>query len=73
MRQHRLPVAANRQSLTAFKLLAAASRELDLFWGTVNTAVLLTSSFTMALAVHAAKVAPPFYAGPSQSAKKDYS
>lgn len=34
---------------------AAASRELDLFWGTVNTAVLLTSSLTMALAVHAAE------------------
>ena len=35
---------------------AAASHELDLFWGTVNTAVLLTSSLTMALAVHAAQV-----------------
>lgn len=34
---------------------AAASRELDLLWGTVNTVVLLTSSLTMALAVHAAK------------------
>ncbi|HMC12522.1 MAG TPA: cytochrome c oxidase subunit 3 family protein [Pirellulaceae bacterium] len=34
---------------------AAASRELDLFWGTVNTAVLLTSSLTMALAAHAAE------------------
>ena len=34
---------------------AAASRELELFWGTVNTVVLLTSSLTMALAVHAAK------------------
>jgi len=35
---------------------AAASHELDLFWGTVNTGVLLTSSLTMALAAHAAEV-----------------
>jgi cytochrome c oxidase subunit 3 len=34
---------------------AAASRELDLVLGTVNTAVLITSSLTMALAVHAAQ------------------
>ena len=34
---------------------AAASRQLDLFWGTVNTVVLLTSSLTMALAGHAAR------------------
>lgn len=34
---------------------AAASRELDLVWGTINTAVLLTSSLTMAGAVHAAE------------------
>jgi len=34
---------------------AAASHELDLFWGTVNTAVLLTSSLTIALAHHAAE------------------
>lgn len=34
---------------------AAASHELDLFWGTVNTAVLLTSSLTMALAAQAAE------------------
>jgi cytochrome c oxidase subunit 3 len=34
---------------------AAASHKLDLFWGTVNTIVLLTSSLTMALAVHAAE------------------
>jgi len=33
---------------------AAASRHLDLFWGTTNTLVLLSSSLTMALAVHAA-------------------
>jgi cytochrome c oxidase subunit 3 len=36
---------------------AAASRELDLWLGTLNTAVLLTSSLTMALSVHAAKMA----------------
>lgn len=35
---------------------AAASHHLDLFWGTVNTAVLLTSSLTMALSAHAAEV-----------------
>ena len=35
---------------------AAASRELDLVLGTVNTAVLLCSSLTMALAVHAAQL-----------------
>jgi cytochrome c oxidase subunit III len=34
---------------------AAASHQLDLFWGSVNTVVLLTSSLTMALAVHAAE------------------
>ena len=34
---------------------ALASAELDLFWGTANTAILLTSSLTMALAVHAAE------------------
>lgn len=34
---------------------AAASRELDLLWGTVNTVVLLTSSLTMALAAYAAE------------------
>jgi cytochrome c oxidase subunit 3 len=35
---------------------AAASRELDLLLGAVNTAVLITSSLTMALAVHAAQL-----------------
>ncbi len=35
---------------------AAASRELDLVLGAVNTGVLITSSLTMALAVHAAQV-----------------
>ncbi len=34
---------------------AAASHHLDIFWGTVNTAVLIGSSLTMALAVHAAQ------------------
>jgi cytochrome c oxidase subunit 3 len=34
---------------------AAASQKLNLFWGTFNTAVLLTSSLTMAMAVHAAE------------------
>lgn len=33
---------------------AAASQTLDVFWGTFNTFVLLTSSLTMALAVRAA-------------------
>ena len=36
---------------------AAASHELDLVWGTLNTAVLLCSSLTMALAVHFALAA----------------
>jgi cytochrome c oxidase subunit III len=35
---------------------AAASHELDLTLGTINTAVLITSSLTMALAVHAAQL-----------------
>jgi len=35
---------------------AEASRHLDIFWGTVNTAVLLFSSFTMALAVQSAQL-----------------
>ena len=34
---------------------AAASHELDILLGTINTAVLITSSLTMALAVHAAQ------------------
>ncbi len=34
---------------------AAASHHLDLFWGSLNTAVLLVSSLTMALAVDAAQ------------------
>lgn len=33
-----------------------ASRELNLKWGTLNTAILLTSSLTMALAVHMAEL-----------------
>jgi cytochrome c oxidase subunit 3 len=32
-----------------------ASEELDIFWGTFNTGVLIASSLTMALAVHAAQ------------------
>ena len=35
---------------------AAASRQLNLVYGAVNTVVLLTSSLTMALAVHAARL-----------------
>jgi cytochrome c oxidase subunit 3 len=35
---------------------AAASHELDVVLGTINTAVLITSSLTMALAVHAAQL-----------------
>jgi cytochrome c oxidase subunit 3 len=34
---------------------AVASRELDIVLGTVNTVILITSSLTMALAVHAAQ------------------
>src|SRR5213596_3137640 len=35
---------------------AAASHELDVALGTINTVVLITSSLTMALAVHAAQL-----------------
>jgi cytochrome c oxidase subunit 3 len=35
---------------------AAASHELDVMLGTINTVVLITSSLTMALAVHAAQL-----------------
>jgi cytochrome c oxidase subunit 3 len=34
---------------------AEGSKHTDVFFGTLNTAILLTSSFTMALAVHAAQ------------------
>src|ERR1051326_3443458 len=34
----------------------AASRHLDIFWGTTNTAVLLCSSLSMAMGVHAAQL-----------------
>jgi len=34
---------------------AAASSHLDLFWGTLNTAILLSSSFSVAMAVSAAE------------------
>jgi cytochrome c oxidase subunit III len=37
---------------TAF---ASASRHLNLVWGTINTVVLLTSSLTVVLAIHAAE------------------
>ena len=47
-------------SYTVYRLqyeqtFAQASHHMDLFWGTVNTAVLLCSSLTMALAVLAAQ------------------
>src|SRR5580704_6927461 len=35
---------------------AEGSRHTDLLYGTLNTAILLTSSLTMALAVHAARL-----------------
>jgi len=37
------------------RAFAAASHELHIWLGTINTAVLISSSFTMALAVHAAQ------------------
>jgi cytochrome c oxidase subunit III len=41
---------------------AAASRELDIYWGTINTFVLLTSSLTIALGVRAAHHGRPHHA-----------
>jgi cytochrome c oxidase subunit 3 len=38
-----------------FEAFAAASRTLDLFWGALNTAVLIASSLTMAMAVRSAQ------------------
>ena len=38
---------------------AEASHHTVVMFGTLNTAILLTSSFTMALAVHAAREIPP--------------
>jgi cytochrome c oxidase subunit 3 len=38
-----------------FEAFAIASRSLDIFWGALNTAVLIASSLTMALAVRAAQ------------------
>ena len=38
-----------------FSAFAAASKHTDVFYGTLNSVILLTSSLTMALAVHAAK------------------
>ena len=54
--------------LTIYRVLyaadfAAASRHMDLVLGTFNTAVLLTSSLTMALAVRAARTESPRLAG----------
>ena len=37
----------------------SGSRATDLFYGTLNTAILLTSSLTMAMAVHAARMNNP--------------
>jgi cytochrome c oxidase subunit 3 len=39
-----------------FSAFVAASKRTDLFYGTLNSVILLTSSFTMALAVQFAKV-----------------
>lgn len=38
-----------------FNAFAAGSRHTDVFYGTLNSVILLTSSLTMALAVHAAR------------------
>jgi cytochrome c oxidase subunit 3 len=38
-----------------FQQFGEASRHTDVMFGTINSVILLTSSFTMALAVHAAK------------------
>jgi cytochrome c oxidase subunit 3 len=38
---------------------SVASRQLDIWWGAINTAVLLTSSLTMALSVDSAKAGNP--------------
>jgi cytochrome c oxidase subunit 3 len=39
-----------------FEAFAAASKSLDIFWGALNTAVLIGSSLTMAMAVRCAQV-----------------
>lgn len=39
-----------------YEAFVSASNTLDLFWGTLNTIVLITSSFTMALGVWAAEM-----------------
>ena len=39
-----------------FNEFAAASRTLDIYWGTVNTAVLICSSLTVVMAVRAAQL-----------------
>lgn len=38
-----------------YPAFVAASHQLDIFWGTLNTAVLITSSFTMAMGVWCAE------------------
>jgi len=39
-----------------YPAFVAASHQLDIFWGTANTAVLITSSFTMAMGVWCAEM-----------------
>jgi cytochrome c oxidase subunit 3 len=39
-----------------YPAFVAASHQLNIFWGTLNTAVLITSSFTMAMGVWCAEV-----------------
>ena len=39
-----------------YPAFVAASHQLDIFWGTLNTAVLITSSFTMAMGVWFAEI-----------------
>src|ERR1700723_4444708 len=39
-----------------FPAFVAASHQLNIFWGTANTAVLITSSFTMAMGVWCAEM-----------------
>ncbi len=47
-----------------------ASHQLSIFWGTANTAVLIISSFTMAMAVWSAADAPPGTAAAFSSASR---
>ena len=57
-RLHRLPRRSTRRASRA------ASHHLDVTLGAINTAVLICSSLTMALAVHAAQI------GPAQAARR---